>query len=349
MEMTKMGFVRGLVIAVLALVAVGGTLYKFLGLDAAKKNEEKPAVLVAQAWDALKDVQERDLKTTLRPARYDAIMMPLDRMLQQARDRLDGDSYDPIGDYEYIHAHTEPILEIADAAYQQAMGETSFLKKEFRFMEQKGDACRYWATAMWNRIEAEHRRRQYESGRDDGAFVPEAADSEKLLGIIGTGIDAAPQNKFLWHLRALVERSSGMFAASRNSLERALERDPTFIAAWNDLGLTLITLHQFDRAEAALVKAMELSREAYDKAGMDPGQEYLVALMNLADFHSALATFYRREVRVNPGEENNELLRKHTAAAERYTREVLAIVPRDSPDARKFKQLLESTAETNSH
>jgi tetratricopeptide (TPR) repeat protein len=313
-------------------VVLGAAAYSFFGWGKWKAGNGDPADLAAQARKALDAVKERDLKTTMRPASYDSILMPLDELLREIRAKIEEPSYDPLTDYEYIRARAEPIPEIADAAHRQALSETTFLKKNYRFMEQKGDACRYLASSLWNYLEAKHAE-----GRTGTAFVPTVADSDKLLAILKSGIDADPQNKFLWYLQSLVERTGGGFAAAQKSLEKALEFDPRFIAGWNDLGLVFINLKDFDKAEFALVKAKNLAAEAYSKSGTAPDGEYLTALMNLAEFHDALASYYGHETRVHPTEEGERELARHRAAADQYAEEIRRYTPFDFPAERQLK------------
>lgn len=314
-----------LIPAFLVAMVLLAAAYKVLGWGGGVP-EGDPAALAESAREALEAVKARDLKTTMTPAKYDSILLPIDQMLREAAAKLQSPGYDPVRDAEYIRARTEPIPRIADDAHRQALSETSFLKKEYRFMQQKGDACRYLAASLWNFLETMHGR------RDPGTpFLPTPQDSEKILGILDQGLDAAPENKFLWYLHALVERAGGAFGTAASNLGKALEIDPDFIAAWNDLGLVQINLKQFDKAEESLERARDLAEKAYTAAKVPPGEDYVTALMNLADFHDALASYYAREARVQPGEEVDRNLRRHEEAAQKYADEVRKFTPYDLP------------------
>lgn len=324
-------FVNGLILAFLVCVVAGGLLYNFLGWGKWKPADD-PAGLVRQAREGLEAVKKRDLKTTMQPAKYDSILMPLDELLREIKAKMDSDGYDPLKDYEYVRVRAEPIPEIADAAHRQALSETTFLKKNYRFMEQKGDACRYLASALWNNLEARHA-----AERDGASFAPSAADTDRLTAILKNGLGTDPQNKYLWYLQSVVERSGGGFAVAGESLRKTLELDPRFIAGWNDIGLVFINLKEFGKAEDALVKAKDLAAEAYARAGETPGGEYLTALMNLADFHDALAYFYGRETRMNPTDGNDRELRRHRGAADQYAAEIRRYTPFDFPAERELR------------
>jgi tetratricopeptide (TPR) repeat protein len=326
-------FVQGLIIAFLVCVLLAGVLYQSFGWGRGGAKVGDPAVLAEEARKAIVAVRDRELTAVMGlPPRYDDIMRPLDQMIREAREKLESAEYDPLKDYDYIRTRTEPIPPIADAAYRQAMSEKTFLKKEYRFMQEKGDACRYWASALWNRLEAGN------AGNSAGAsFVPGIDDANRVLAILKTGLDGAPENAFLWYLSALVQRRSGGFAAARADLEKALQIDPDFIAAWNDLGLTLISLKEFGPAEEALLRAADLAEQVYARAGTPPGEDYVAALMNLADFHDSLASYYRREAQVNPTEENKASLRRHSEAAEEYAAKARQYTPYDPPGERALR------------
>lgn len=323
-------FMQGLILAFIVMVLAGAGAYKILGLGGGVP-EGDPAELAEQAREALDAVSKRDLSATMSPPKYDDILIPIDQLLREAHAKLQSPGYDPIRDSEYVLARVVPVPEIADAAHMLALNEKTFLKKEYRFMEQKADACLYRAGALWNRWEAEHARE-----RDGEAFAPDAGQADQLTEILSDGLSADPENRDLWYLRALVERSGGGFAAAEESLGRALAIDPEYVAAWNDLGLARISLKEFDKAEEAFVRAKDLAKRAYEDAGMEPGGDYLTALMNLADFHDALASFYTHEARVNPTEENERELRRHTDAAKRCTSEIRQYAPYTPPSEKVF-------------
>lgn len=328
-------FVEGLILAVLVGVIGLIAAYRIFGWGGPPPPGD-PAALTQSARDAIDAVAKRDLSATMKPAKYDDIMRPLDQMLREASARLHADDYDPIADYEFIRARTEPVPQIADDAYRLAMSETTFLKKEFRFMEQKGDACRYWASALWSRLEAAH-----DQARPEERFAPTVAESDQLMRIITTGLDAAAENPFLWHLRGTAERAGGAFASAAESFGKAVQLDPQFTAAWNDLGLVRINLKDFPGAEEALTKAKDLAERSWKASAKDgaPGDsaDYAAAVMNLADFHDALATYYDREAEVDPSEENDREARRHATAAETYASEARMFGDYELPSKAMFR------------
>lgn len=342
MTVTPSGFGRGLIIAFVASIALGGYLYRHFGLgNKLKAKPATPASLVEQARDALQAVKDRDLESTLRPAKYDGILLPLDALLKIAKTDLDSPDYDPVRDYQRIAECTAPVREIAREAQQQSLRETSFLKKEYRFPEQKGDACRYQAAALWNKLEAENARRQSQhlTGAPP-AFVPSVKDSEELYALLDEGLAAAPENKFLWYLRGIVRRANGAYGEAERDLKRALDLDGDFVAAYNDLGLLRINLRQFDQAEKDFAKAKEKAAAAAKIANVQVGDDYIAALMNLANLHQALAVFYARNGRMDVSEENKAALARHVKGTKDAVTEILAAVPDSSPYAREAKRLL---------
>ncbi|MDR3077640.1 MAG: hypothetical protein LBV15_02625, partial [Planctomycetota bacterium] len=271
-------------------------------------------------------------------ATYDSILAPLDRMLRRLRNLAEGDERDPLGDYDRTRAYAEPIMEIAQAAYEQSQREREGLRKNYRFLEQKGEACQRLAAALWNRLEALYRSR---AAPDSDGFVPAPADSERLEAVIGDGLDAAPANRELWRLHARLAKANGIFGRAESDLRKALGLDSQYGEAWNDLGLVLIHLRRFDEAGEAFVKAKELAAGAAKLAGRPPGADYAAALLNLADLHVNLAEHYRYEAGASPGDRDiQDQLRTHMAGAAEAVRELLDKLPPDSPEAREGQKML---------
>ena len=349
MAFTSSGFKRTLTIAViLALVfGIGASLFfnvsLFSSLFKPAPDPESPEALAAEALEALTAVRNRDLKATLRPARYDAILRPIDKLLSLAKNLEGSEEFDPIRDFNRIQSYTDPVIAITEQAHAQAQSETSFLKKDYRFMDQKGEACRLLAAAMWNRLETEYRRSNARS-REYAPFVPSTEDSERLYAVLNSGLDAAPENKFLWHLRSVVRRANGSFVAAESDLRKAIELDEQFVAAWNDLGLVLINLRRFDEAETALLRARQCAANAASAAQVDKGIEYITATLNLARFHEALTDFFRHEARIEPTPDNRTQLERHSSSARMFLQEVISLEPPDSPDRREAEQLLQGLA-----
>lgn len=334
-KMTLSGTGRGLVIALILSVVPLGIAYRYLGLGAASDRQESAAALAKQAKQALEAVKARDLKATLRPARYDAILMPLDSMLRIARDSLQSPTYAPVEDYDTIRAYCEPVINIALEAHNQAQSETAFLRKDYRFMQQRGDACQYLATAMWNRLEAVH-----EGSAAGSDFRPTLGEAEKLYAVLNAGIEADAENGQLWYLRGVLGKASGTFAAARDDLRRALELNPGNASAWNVLGLVLINLQDFDAAERAFETAAEQSADQAERAGVPPGVEYATALFNLARFHEALTDHYQSAGRMDPSPENQEALRRHRDGAVDALNKIVATSPAGSPERQEAQKML---------
>ncbi len=321
---------------VVGLLVLGGA-YTFL--DFGKPQlETDPVTLAEQARAALEAVKVRQ-PTDRRPASYDSIMTPLDRMLALARQSTQDINYDPVNDFEKIRQLTDPVIAIATEAQTQAETETGPLAKEYRFSQQKAEACQYLASAMWSRMEAK-RSLNARSMFDDPDLYPEAEISA-VLAVINQGLDADPTNKELWYMRGIVNRANGLFAAAVKDLERSVEIDPNNAGAWNVLGLVNISLRQFDKAEDSLERSKNilLARERAD--GIKPGAEYTSVIFNLARFHEGLAAFYNRENRIDPSPENQRLAGRHMGEARKYFEEFLTREPPDSQDAATARRLMD--------
>lgn len=327
---TLRGIGRGLALAVLLSVVPLGLAYRYFGLGSGA-GQESAASLAKQAEESLAAVKQRDLKATLRPAKYDGILEPLDRMLRIVKDLLLDPSFNPVRDYEKVRSYCEPVMRIALEAHNQAQRETSFLRKDYRFMQQRGDACQYLATTMWNRLEAIHSESPADGNGDD-VFRPTLADSEKLYAVIDAGLEADPENRHLWYLRGVLGKANGTFAAAEEDLRKAILLDSGYAAAWNVLGLVMIRLQKFGEAEKAFGAATEKAREAAERAGTPPDAEYFAALGNLARFHEALIVHYERAERIAPSSENKEELLRHRSGAEAALRDILSATPAGSPE-----------------
>ncbi|MDR1536276.1 MAG: hypothetical protein LBU64_14510 [Planctomycetota bacterium] len=330
---------RGFLVALFLCAAAAGIGYRLLvpaggGGDGAEE-------LAKQARDALEAVKNRDLtpSPSLRvTATYDAILAPLDRLLRLAENILEGETAEPVADYERIRSLAEPVIEISLLAREQSRRETGAFRKDYRFMEQRGEACRLLATALWNRLEALHGN---SAGRDGSRFVPGAADSEKLYALVKDGLDSDPANKSLWYLRSLVERANGVFGRAEGDLRKALSLDSRYVAAWNDLGLVLIRLGRFEEAGEAFAQAKDRAAEAARLAGRPVGADYAAALLNLAEFHLDLADSFRREIATDPANrDNQDRLGRHLTGAAEAVRELLANMPAESPEAIEGRKLL---------
>lgn len=300
------------------------------GIIGTSVSPDDPAQLVKQATEALEAVRVRQ-PGERRPASYDMILAPLDKLLGQAKELLESDTYDPVSSYEQLRSLTLPVIDLATQADAQARSETGFLAKEYRFNAQKGDACQYLGNAMWERI---NRRLPPQTGYfNEGTRYP-SHEMEELRRILDTGIAAEPQNANLFYIRGVVNRAEGLFGPSARDLERCVDLDNENVGAWNVLGLVRIALKEFDKAEDALERARALSLSIAERTKQPPNEEYTAILYNLASFHEGLASFYGRENRITPTVEAQRLLQRHAGEARRYFEEFLRHEPSGTSDAK---------------
>lgn len=324
-------FVVAVVVALTALAA-----FRALGVLGGGRSPSDPEELARIADENLDAVRRRQ-PGERRPASYDSVLRPLDDLLRQIRDIMQNPEYDPEADFEKVRSRAVPVIDIAARADQQARNETGFLTKNYRFNEQRAEASRFLAAAMWERLQA---RRSSQSGflAESRPFSP-----SELIGIrriIEDGLSANPENRDLLYMRGVIYREEGLFAAAARDLEKAVELDPSFASGWNTLALVRISLKEFDKAEEAYERAKALALEHARVNNREPGPEYVSILYNLAMFHDGLASFYARENRVSPTVENQRLAVRHTDAARRYFQEFLAREPAGSPDAQLARSRL---------
>ena len=328
-------FLRALFVTLFLGIPILAGVYRFLGAGGFAPPPD-PAALARQAELAF-DAVKRRRPDDRRPASYDAVLAPLDGLLELARNTVHSPDYDPVNDYDKVAAAANPVVTIAAAAHDQAQTETGPLKKAYRFNAQKAEACMYIASAMWSRMTA---RGAGGERRMDAASYPEA-EMNAVRQTLDAGIEADPGNRRLWYMRGAVNRAGGMFAAAAKDLEQALALDADDAEAWNALGLVYIDLKQFDRAEETLERAKAVAVQAAEAAGTKPGEAYTTIIFNLARYHEGLAAFYARENRLGPSPENLRLRQSHSARARAYLEEFIGREDPDSPDSRLAGRLLE--------
>lgn len=337
MRFTTSGLLRGAA-AACATVLLAYIVLRLIGVVGDRPDLSNPDVLAQQAIDNLEKVKQRK-PGDRRPASYDSVMAPLDRLLSLARDTLDGEEYDPVADYEKIRSYALPVIEVATQAAAQARTETGPLVKEYRFNDQKGEACQYLANAMWERILAGMPR---QTGFIESQPSYPAAAMNELKNVLDLGIAATQENASLYYIRGVVNRAEGLWVASARDLARAVAIDANMASAWNVLGLVRINLKEFDQAEEALERAKALLLAEAQTFNRDPGVEYTTIIYNLALFHERLAAHYTQENRITPTVESQRLLAKHSIDARKYLEEFLNREPASSPDARDAARRLEA-------
>lgn len=326
-------FLTTLVVTLLAgsILIAGLRAFGIVGpLGLFGSDDDDVATLVKQATDALEAVRRRQ-PGERRPASYDAVLAPLDRLLAQTKRLLESESFDPVADFEKVRSLALPVIDLATQADQQAKRETGFLSKDYRFNDQKGEAIQYLASTMWERI---NRRMPQSTGYFSDAPAYPPGEMSELRRWLDQGIEAASDNPDLYYIRGVLNRAEGLFGPAARDLERAVEYNKEYIAAWNTLGLVYINLKNFEKAEESLERARALSLEQARRLNVRPGEEHTAILYNLATFHEGLAAFYTRENRITPTVESQTLMAKHTTAARRYLEEFLEYEPPESPDAR---------------
>ncbi|MDR0362564.1 MAG: tetratricopeptide repeat protein [Planctomycetota bacterium] len=336
MKFTTAKFIGSLFITLLVGLLMLAGVYRHFGLGG-QRLESDPTALAAQAKEALDAVRNRR-PGERRPASYDAVLQPLDRLLQLSRELIHSVDYDPMADFDKLFATAMPAFTIAGEANAQAQTETGPLAKDFRFNAQRAEAAQYLAAALWSRTTANHASAEGFGGGDE-PYPP--AEIEWTLSTINAGLEADPENRSLWYLRGAVNRAAGLFAAAARDLERSLELDPGNPEAENALGLVYIDLKQLDKAEEHIEKARAAALQIASANGTAPGADYTTIIFNLARFHEGLAAFYARENRLAPSAENARLTQKHSDEARKHLGEFLSREPAGSPDAALARRLLD--------
>ncbi len=329
-------FIRALAITFgVGIVAVA--VLMFFGIIGGGPDPDDPEELARTATESLEAVRRRT-PGDRRPASFDSVLLPLDKLLSQSGALLESETFDPVNDYEKLRSLTLPVIHIATQADAFAREETGMWTKDYRFNSQKAEACQYLANGLWERInrQAPSREDLFEADSPERPL----SDMTELRRILDMGVQADPENAELLYQRGVLNRAEGLFAPAAKDLEQAIAVKADFPGAWNTLGLTRIALKEFDKAEEAFERARSLMLEQAEKLGRDPGTEYSAILYNLAMFHENLAVYYARENRMAPTVEYQRLLSKHTADARKYLEEFLQKEPPDSPDAESARTKL---------
>lgn len=330
MRFSSSGLIKGAVIALfVGILAYGGL--RALGHNLVRPSVDDPVQLAREAAENLEKVRKRQ-PGERRPASYDSVMAPLDKLLRQTKDLIESPEFDPLRDFDKVRSYTSPVIDIATQAAAQARTETGPLVKEYRFNDQKGEACQYLANAMWERMLA-RMPRETNGFADESPSFP-VGDMNELKRVLETGLAATQENRALFYIRGVVYRAEGLFPQAARDLERAVTIDPEFAAAWNVLGLVRISLKEFPMAEEALERAKALTLDEAKRLNAEPGAEYISVIYNLATFHDNLAAYYTRENRINPTMESQRLSARHATEARKYYGEFLAREPAGSPDAK---------------
>ena len=338
MVFTAHGIIKGAILSLFVCLIVYLGLRSFGIVGTEPKDPTDPAVLAETARNALDAVRRRQ-PADRRPASYDSVMRPLDQLLRQMRNLLASDSYNPELDLPKIRFMASLVIDITAQADRLAKTETGPLAKSYRFNDQKSEACQYLASAMWEQLSANAAR---QTGQFDQGHSYNRYEMDELMRILNVGIEAAPENRELLYIRGVVNRAEGLFAPAARDLERVIDIDPEYAAAWNTLGLVRISLREFDSAEEALERARTLALDGDKLRNHEPGAEYIATIYNLAMFHENLAAYYNRENRISPSVESRRLLAKHGGDARKYLEEFLQHEPADSPDARNARSRLNS-------
>lgn len=325
-------FIVTIIVALVALAA----LRAFGVLVGAGPAPEDPADLVKTANQNLEAVRRRQ-PGDRRPASYDSVLAPLDKLLKAARETMQNPDFNPVNDFEKVRAIAAPVIDIAGRADQLSKNETGYLTKTYRFNDQKAEASQYLAAAMWERMQA---RAPAQQGFFAEASPYPPAEMAEMKRVIDNGLSANPDNRDLYYMRAVASRAEGLFAAAARDLEKTVELDPQFAEGWNTLGLVRISLKEFDKAEEALERAKTLALDFAKMSNSEPGAEYVSIVYNLATFHDGLASYYLREHRINPTVESERLSSRHAGEARRYFEEFLAKEPAGSPDAQSARARL---------
>lgn len=94
---------------------------------------------------------------------------------------------------------------------------------------------------------------------------------EKLLELL----KSSPDDPFLNYGLAMEDRAAGDLPAALRGLQKVLELDRDYVAAWFHQGQVLVELGERDRAQAILAEGIEVARRVGDQHAHDEMTGYL--------------------------------------------------------------------------
>jgi len=114
-------------------------------------------------------------------------------------------------------------------------------QREYSFSLREAEACRFLAASKLALLQLQMAAQKAGSPKNADAVVADAASTAFIRQQIETGLAANPRDRYLYpelyHLLGQLEILAGNYASAVNALEKAVELQPDFAEAYNDLGI----------------------------------------------------------------------------------------------------------------
>lgn len=125
------------------------------------------------------------------------------------------------------------------------------------YADRIADACFFRGAVLLRQIEQKHAAELTQAMLEPGIrFILSEEEAAPVLAEINQGLAAAPKQERLWRFLGYVETLQGRYAAAVKALEKAVEINPLFAEAYNDLGVVHLKRQQPEKARENFEKAI---------------------------------------------------------------------------------------------
>jgi tetratricopeptide (TPR) repeat protein len=242
------------------------------------------------------------------------------------------------GEFDNARASLESLCKILVKARSQTVGKENNSgedESQSRFPSQEGAARYFLSVAMFQQL-LFSKAEEFSTAEAQGKrYIPPQELIVPIVREIELGLDASQEDKRLWRLKGIIENMQGKFMRAAESLEKAVQIDPKFGPAYNNLGRVYMNMRKFEKAEAQFKAAL--------LAGDAAGDDTVVsdARYNLGIYYSMLAYRYAHDSRETPDSNRMKLAKQNKLTASKYLKEYLA----DSPGGKDAEAAKKALAE----
>ena len=201
-------------------------------------------------------------------------------------------------------------------------------KAKVPFSLREAEACYFLAGMAFRRLRARYAEELARSTPEE-RFVPPPEETEPIREQILRGLEADDTHKELLRLQGVLDNMTGRFASAERALRKAIDLDPQFAEAYNDLAFVLLNLKQPQRARECFEKALLIAED-------DPAVE-TAANYNLGRYHESLYLGYAR----GATEADAQKAAEHRTKAVEHLRTFLQKSKAGSVDTERARQAIE--------
>ncbi|MBN2712961.1 MAG: tetratricopeptide repeat protein [Planctomycetes bacterium] len=249
----------------------------------------------------------------------------IDKIIDDAITLMDGGSFDKAAPM-FREARD---LAISGSKKVVSSGKGKEEDDVFRFRFREAAARYYLAVCLYKEIEKKDALKWSEAQRKGEPVMLAYSEAKPIMDEIEAGLKADPMNKSLWRLKGIVDNMLGRFLFAARALEKAVEIDPEFAEAYNNLGRVYLNLKETDKALNAFKMALGLSGERVETKAS--------ANYNLGVYYSQNALALKEKVKNVPDKDKLQQADDYRNKAEKYLGEYISSAPSD-PEGKKIAQ-----------